>query len=102
MQATASENPPLAQRAIERSHMAVSLLLLPLFVGTCIALDLGASSPSIARRFDEYGERVSRSINRSFVHQGVFGDAFNGLMLVDAPQTNYDAGGVYFFGSSNL
>jgi hypothetical protein len=94
--------PAESKRAIERSHVAVSLLLLPIFVGTCVALDMGASSPSIARRFDDYGENVSRNINRAFVHQGVFGDAFNGLMLVDAPNTKYEAGGVYFFGSSNL
>ncbi len=104
MTTTAPQTPeaPPTRRAIERSHIAVSLLLLPIFVGTCVALDLGATSPSIARRFDEYGEGVSRTLNRAFVHQGEFGDAFNGLMLIDAPQTDYDAGGVYFFGSSNL
>src|SRR3954466_6368872 len=99
MTSTPAETSPTPQRAIERSHLAVSLLLLPIFVGTFVALDLGASSPRIARRFDEYGEGVNRQINRAFVHQGVFGDAFNGLMLVDVPQASYDAGGVYFFGS---
>jgi len=102
MKASAAEQPAQSKRAIEQAHLAVSLLLLPFFVGTCVALDMGASSPSIARRFDDYGEGVLRSLNRAFIHQGAFGDSFNGLMLVDAPQTNYDAGGVYFFGSSNL
>ena len=80
----------------------MSLLLLPIFLGTCARCWTGGEQRSI--RGDSMSTaKASRRSNREvqFI-RARFGDAFNGVMLIDAPQTDYDAGGVYFFGSSNV
>ena len=87
---------------IGKTHILISALVLAVSVATCAALDIAANSPRVAHWFDQRGSIKARALNRAFVNQGVFGDAFNGLLLVDAPETDFSAGGVYFFGSSNL
>ena len=85
-----------------RTHILVSAAILAIFVGTCAAIDFASGSARVAQWFDDWGEARARKINRAYVHEGVFGEQLHGLLLIDAPQMNYEQGGVYFFGSSNL